>query len=1403
MNGKGEITDVSLNCSLLNETISKITPFIEFEEIHVSRLGFHVTSWANLRKAPIVVDIGVITATIHEPLHCLPRAQRKRIRMITEKTLANMIMQGLFTPRKGSYGFADRIQDNLKIEIEKFRINFQTWGKFKTRRVGPWTPPLLQIDFDNMTIVSVDENGHEGTPDEVWAHNRHQHEIFMLYKKITLENSVSIISNNPDQQTAELLHRTSVEVQAAVKRRLRDGAVLGVQSDVTIPNVEVDIEPNFLPLMAQLAAGFQYCFAKDKSFEDPLKPRSENDVKPTSTSDHKPVIRSMSKDSADMEEELEVSEDEEDDDEIDTAEIDNASVSSSSANDINEIHIAVEENPMKQTSSHGAPLDGTNGDRPLIFLPIGLVIYEKICVTASIHHAIVRSSYTEDQNGCIQFSTKGCIAEFIWPKENKEFGMHAQLSVSFLSLQELYNQRTRTILIGGMRHEDHPSLDRPSQKPREVNLDENFPLFERRSIREDPLDLRHSFPSQAFGLKTTIEFRKSETGDDVMISHEMGVDEVDLVLDSNVCCRASRFVLNENGEGLDARWHSGDWTDELTVDMLQRPSKTLDLDDYLQETKEIFLDDNFMISSDLFNVTARLTNVELRVPAAVEENVRSCDILVELKETTFVVSSALPRTFLSGKIGSSVNGDDLEKKGIIDFPNDQSDIAYSLEKEEDPSLRQQGVATSRNISTFRAQLTLRGFQMRFVPVIPFCNAPAPQQFIAPADLAMLVCFEGEPPEPGSTYIQVALFITIQIHRLLLNVDLDLLAGATSTLLHHAGTVEATLERVNNIISSNPSPSDGDSNFDTSKVEKSLHGRRLMVKRHLSQSRETGGLAIVFCLQQAELGITIWRQNVPLVSPFRYSVAEESSSYRIQNDRHLKVLQLMHLNMKDFEIGVEFDFHANESRRTILKCCLEKANIKTCDFDKEMESQNFECQSAACDTDEPNNRLHQSRMVDVLSFGIDQLPGNLSASYSGQEKHFALRLEEQLKETRSWSLAADLTSPAIISLHVDEIKDAALLLIEALLLPTWSKRATSTGENAPFPDGSIGALFCSLVADVEESTKNVELKWDAVPENGQEPSEAFVERALRAIFKFFLPEDLRLVLLRLEVANLLVCIPVEPSLQEQNNKKLGLLLNRSDIIVRFYPVLGSQPTTLEDVLACKGVAWSSLIQTREEGYYQNISSQQSLVSIFSKENVTETDLLVHPFDIGLSYAAGEVKLAMKNDLMISDIRKIEIFIGRIINLGDRCEDHYSVMSNILQAIQKSTSAESEKVLSTIGEKAKTQLTTSNERVPGNLIQSTRAFVQRVHEELGLYEKQLRNVLSKKDAENESLKIQVFEKEKERFGALALLSSRVAGWIRIGGFHRTGQRVSRKSTMWPYWAVLRKDLLMLYTNPGEVS
>ena len=79
--------------------------------------------------------------------------------------------------------------------------------------------------------------------------------------------------------------------------------------------------------------------------------------------------------------------------------------------------------------------------------------------------------------------------------------------------------------------------------------------------------------------------------------------------------------------------------------------------------------------------------------------------------------------------------------------------------------------------------------------------------------------------------------------------------------------------------------------------------------------------------------------------------------------------------------------------------------------------------------------------------------------------------------------------------------------------------------------------------------------------------------------------------------------------------------------------------------------------------------------------------------------------------------------------------------------------------------------------------------------------IRDGMLKKDEELERLKINLFQAQRERFGAMALLASRVAGWIRMGGQHRSGQRVIKKSILWPYWAILRKEIIVLYPRPGE--
>jgi N-terminal region of Chorein or VPS13 len=210
LNGKGEIKDLSLNCAAINQQLSNIMPFLELDSIHISKVSFQVTSWTNLRKAPIMVDIEHISIHLSEPLHYLHPQKRRRIKQMTLSQMELYFRQLQETCRsnktpysnpnqRGSYNLLDRILDNLHIEIKSIFVQFQTWGKFKTRRTGPWTPPVLMIKLNNLRYVSVDDYGQEGTPDQVGAHNHHrtttstqQERTLMIFKKVSMEYDIGI-----------------------------------------------------------------------------------------------------------------------------------------------------------------------------------------------------------------------------------------------------------------------------------------------------------------------------------------------------------------------------------------------------------------------------------------------------------------------------------------------------------------------------------------------------------------------------------------------------------------------------------------------------------------------------------------------------------------------------------------------------------------------------------------------------------------------------------------------------------------------------------------------------------------------------------------------------------------------------------------------------------------------------------------------------------------------------------------------------------------------------------------------------------------------------------------------------------------------------------------------------------
>lgn len=69
------------------------------------------------------------------------------------------------------------------------------------------------------------------------------------------------------------------------------------------------------------------------------------------------------------------------------------------------------------------------------------------------------------------------------------------------------------------------------------------------------------------------------------------------------------------------------------------------------------------------------------------------------------------------------------------------------------------------------------------------------------------------------------------------------------------------------------------------------------------------------------------------------------------------------------------------------------------------------------------------------------------------------------------------------------------------------------------------------------------------------------------------------------------------------------------------------------------------------------------------------------------------------------------------------------------------------------------------------------------------------------ELERAKTLLFLLERQRTAVLALVSARVCGWIRMGASNVNGQRITTSTNLWRYWAVLRKNLLIVSERPGS--
>lgn len=1852
LNGKGEITDLNLNCSFINEQLSSMIPYVELDSCHISRVAFQVSSWTNLRKAPIMVDIEHITVHMSEPLHYTFPRKRQRIRQMTvsemEQHFADLEAEckrkgrPVSNPNKrGGYNIMDRIADNICIEIKSIYIQFQTWGKFKTRRPGPWTPPLIQIMLRNLRYCSVDEFGNEGTPEDHWAHNnkpqpRGQERTVLIFKQCSLdydfglttlegkqysllkggrgvrppqsttleekepssptaaetvaalsglggpavvatetdpkaaaeavaalalgesqnaatgdeggdsddkdanraaggpakketamdvageepkhsnmegepaeaqkaepnntddaieaekteadgaddtvakasleeatsketkestegeqtdgqkddqkEESADATAQNDDdkQKSTEKTNSTDpsddnnnkVMVQMAMKRRLRDGALLAIQADTTLYKVEVQIQAEVIQHLVHAAMGLQYCLSKDRGYEDPLRHENdksdhndkkesteegnddeadaeketkeetvttENDDPPASPEEKEKADKTQPPEGEDgntaqattdnKEKEVGTSEATEKDDVLlrlpsialddnMSAAGDGLSVLGDTDNDTLEGSTVSQLQPVAEnkagfgksisnffsrksvtadssvpaaaadeaTVASGSELstpiasaaaqvaaENLQVDRAIIMLPNGLVIHEKISVSVTVDRATVRGVYApppeaspkeesqddtleecdgtpidsgqpKDHEDYIQVDSSGAVVELIWPKSNLEKGGYAQASVSHVSIQERYGKRLRTVVSSGVRHGvPKGPIEIAPLPPIEVDNEETFPKFEDRAIREDPLGIHQTYPAQAMGLvaqldcqtrkkakeklpdtaplPTTITMdnennddavsatpsapntsqdgstllnisqdessapimsqecghQEEQTEEDVeviVVNNELGVEHIDVVLDLDCWCRTLRFLLNERGGGFDERWHSGDWSLLLTTDMLVHPSVPLELDDHLQPLAKFFLDEHEFVSSDLFHVNAKIRNCEMRIPAPIQHNVRSCDIVAFINETLVTVSSDLPRAFPSANVGSTLTEEantPAEASRRIKFPNDPTDVSIELVNEDsiDAANGKSDVATQdmesavKTKSTFRLELKMQGMSTQIIPVIPFYRPTEPQQLITPTDVTVGFSFEGLPPENDhSNLIKMALFTSVNVKQLKMNCDLELLAGATSTILHHFHVARETIARAKDLFTTSRMPEDdnslpnghGSKNNDgeddisstilstttsTPKIQKSLRGRGILVHRQLHRSRETGGLSLGMYLHLEDYNFNLWRQSASMKTP--NLVGEGHASATDQNTVIIPLLKLISCSAKNFETGIEVSFPDDE-RRVVVKCGLSDASLSLCNLNGEGGSHSTNGEHTAgpasiSQTDVPLSKAaekhhssgqdihgtsgtkHQS-MVDIIKFGAT-VPVNPVLLASGKEETardgaILIRCEECYGSGRARSFAANIGTGGVINLHANQFESVFLLILETLMMPTWSTSMVyPLREKKRFPENSVGALFHALLPGKGGRFRLLKFLWTLV--------------------RLAFPDDLRLLLLHIQMAEVLITIP-EVSSEDATKlmaKKCALMLRHLDLVTWYI-------SSLDDLLGRnmfpvvastkEGISWTNIISQEALGINHRLSCRQSFHVAHTHANASPAVhfvTLLPEFDVVLEYVMAKMSSMIDNTCSLGDkdyLRDCFSFLWRFMH---RCVGIFFVLKQKLSLLRL---PESDTVKASISDESSKPIYTACLEI-GKSLRAVKALLLRLGKYVDENSLAIESVLKERDEEAERLRQLVFAKEKELVAAVAMASSPIAGWLRVGGTHQSSLRISTASTLWRFWAVLRKEILFLYATPGK--
>ena len=445
--------------------------------------------------------------------------------------------------------------------------------------------------------------------------------------------------------------------------------------------------------------------------------------------------------------------------------------------------------------------------KAVIVIANGAQKFEKVSFSLSIsrvnmklflpsHRSIGSTSLKSLDRHCVELLVEGLVAECIWPQVSGQMGGHVQCSFGYVHILDLLQRLCENqddgkcswtavklsplLKIGTRLFQGHDIFALPQYLKKRwgdelaggLDKCEEFPSMESRNTTWTWDRPRRG--KRAFGLKSTISFvdEKLTTWSKTSVNHEACLGKVDIVLDSVPIDNMMKVFSNQNSL-IDARWLSGDWTADICNDAIA--ADTFRMKDYLQPLPAIYQSRHTssslsMPSSELRSITAHLGSINIRVPNPGGGSISSfgmADVICGFTEATIIVSSDLPKSFLSGRIMACENSNS-------GFPNDPTDFSCSLESQQAPS--------SDESTQFRMQVSVNNFSVDSMPMhqaLLHRDDSNVKRLIAPTNVTLMTCLE----QTGAT--KQSIIVSVLLQELECNMNLRLLCGALQTLNYHA------------------------------------------------------------------------------------------------------------------------------------------------------------------------------------------------------------------------------------------------------------------------------------------------------------------------------------------------------------------------------------------------------------------------------------------------------------------------------------------------------------------------------------------------------------------------------------------------------------------------------------------